>query len=284
MTWQLGTDVVAGEIVNVTCNQVHGWLRLRGLPRPLYLHLSGNASPALAGRRAMFQGADPPEDSRCEAGEFSRLARQQIGPTGRIDLTEEPRGLILEWYGQNGRVECQVARPELLDVTEVECQAAVQRAAASPQGGWFGLASLSDLPPQRPESFEADDWSARFDVLEQALESEEEQPIGSLISPPIELPPADQMAPRELHQRLKEALGRLALLGICVDLCEHYTVRDAYQLVRDTIWWEETTHPQLARSGYLMHYLTFDHCRRCRQEEENWIEEQGRLPADEEAS
>lgn len=272
MTWQLGHCVESGELHNTTCNQTHGWLRLRGWRRPLFVSLTGNAAFELAGRRWAFDAASPlPADPL-----LRHLARQQIGPTGQIARLDED-GLYIEWFGQNGHVECRLGRTTRLELTEVECEAAARLAPPAPRDSLFrSLPGLGGPDGLRPAKLvEQDDWETRFQLLDRMLETDEEAPIGSLIEPPLHLPPPEQLAPPELVSLLKHALARLALLGISLDLCEHFTDQDAYRLLRDRIWWEETVHPDLAASGYIMHFLSYEYCPVCRAQESSWVDSVG---------
>lgn len=130
MAMRLGDYVLEGYFNNLRRNCTFGQLALRGLETPLAFELTGDPGESLRGRSfefrvrgALEEGEPAPED----------LARQQIGPTGSMELSMvkdllgdvadlkrgkplryqwKPR-LYLEWYSQNGRVVIELVDPEI---------------------------------------------------------------------------------------------------------------------------------------------------------------------------
>lgn len=271
MSWSLGQAVESGEIVNTTVNQVHGWLRLRGQRRPLYLHLTGNASPSLAGRRVTFEARGASDARLCGA---ESLARQQIGPVGELHLPDasESCELRIEWFGQNGQVRCAIGKITSLQVSEPVAQPAAEDLVhPGPHGVFARLPSLRNL--QSASTRPADgDWEQRFQVID-AMMSDESRDVSirSQLPASLELPDVAELSSQDLYFKLKETLAHLAVLGISLDMCHHFSGREAYQLIIERLLPKETMHPDLPRSGYVMHYLTFEYCRQCIEEEESWV-------------
>ncbi|OHB79278.1 MAG: hypothetical protein A2W31_17035 [Planctomycetes bacterium RBG_16_64_10] len=58
-------------------------------------------------------------------------------------------------------------------------------------------------------------------------------------------------------------LASLALHGVALDMCEHYTALDAYRLLFDVILPEAQIHPQLCSTGFIQHYATWEYCAAC---------------------
>ena len=58
-------------------------------------------------------------------------------------------------------------------------------------------------------------------------------------------------------------LTRLALHGVALDMCEHYTALDSYRLLIEEILPEAQIHPQLCSTGFIQHYATWEHCAVC---------------------
>ncbi|MCA9175409.1 MAG: hypothetical protein KDB14_13085, partial [Planctomycetales bacterium] len=86
----------------------------------------------------------------------------------------------------------------------------------------------------------------------------------------------------ELHYKLKEVLAHLANLGVALDACHHFTPERCYEMVHRMVN-QETLHPDSPRSGYIVHYLTFEQCETCRAEELGWEQDQ-RIESDEDAT
>ena len=264
MTWEIGPMVEAGEVINTCPNQVHGWLRLVGVERPVYLNLTGNMSTDLAGRRLTFVASTQPTGLSAP-----RLSRQQIGPTGDMTQLEDGQ-LLLEWHGQNGHV--------LGHLRPIECETgeAVEMTGCQPlpaQRGGCGLfrqlASLTslDVPPERW----VENREEQFALLDALLEDEEaDVPIRSLVSPLLELPPCGVLHGPPLDWKIKEVLAHLSLLGVCLEMCHHFLSKDAY-LFLSRMLAEDKLHPQSPASGYVTHYLTFEHCRQCLADAETWV-------------
>ncbi|MBN1488643.1 MAG: hypothetical protein JXA69_01895 [Phycisphaerae bacterium] len=147
MALRLNEWVTCGELVNTRKNSVCGWLKLRGVDRPISLQLTGNCSPDLAGRHIRFEVQPWPDDESSEPCESEReqierimklagLAWQQVGPTGVMTAKRKVRDpdcplsewfarnkegepppltwkpcLFLEWFSQNGRAVFELVDP-----------------------------------------------------------------------------------------------------------------------------------------------------------------------------
>jgi hypothetical protein len=135
------------------------------------------------------------------------------------------------------------------------------------------FSSLAGLNlPAQPAT--ADNWEDRFAVLDAMLEDKDaEVPIRTLLSPSLELPPLESLPPAGLELKVKEVLAHLSLLGVCLEMCHHFTAEEAYRLL-GKVAEEDKLHPQSPGSGYVMHYLTFEHCAACVAEEETWVQQE----------
>ncbi|MEN6625159.1 MAG: hypothetical protein ABFD69_02905 [Candidatus Sumerlaeia bacterium] len=55
-----------------------------------------------------------------------------------------------------------------------------------------------------------------------------------------------------------------------IDICQHYSLRDVYRLLYDNMHDEWRFHPELAGTGWVQHYSTWEYCKECERElEEN---------------
>ncbi len=214
----------------------------------------------------------------------------------RCKLGEPPptpwkRRLYLEWYGQNGRVAVEMAGP-LVDerVREPEGE--------DDEGGWEELMNLA-LPPdldagerdKEPritvvDRHELDDdleaeMSAAYEegarileenpiydceLIDECIENNEGEPIASFVPGAEALPPADSLDDEEVEAALKGLLGRLAMLGVALDVCEHFTPRDCYRLLCDEILPQTTIYEELIGTGWVQHVCTYEYCAKCEAE------------------
>ena len=367
MSWRLGDLVIGGEIINTTNYSTHGYLTLRGVDEPIFLQLTGNCDPDLAGRHMRFEvrprptpngdsqaaGAKPNE---AEDPDIGGLARQQIGPTGmmtashrvkvadcpihelimRCKLGEPPpmawkRCLYLEWFSQNGRVLVEIPDPIVEFVGEEQV---ADQAIESPDDGLDpnnqefntdpdddedpeaapglsiseirldddGNADVYDFSPDKDPGCEgkcgcgdsfgliSDDLQRQLDAqsreLDRAIHGEQDdadfthdlelmddciarndcEPVGGLFDNPIKMPPADTLDDKEVESHLKALLGQMALHGVALDVCEHFTPRDCYRLLIEEICRNQNAYPRLRGTRWVQHFMTSEYCKDCERE------------------
>jgi len=342
MALRLGEHLICGELRNTENYVTNGTIVLQGDEgeRTLYLHLTGNCDPDLAGLHVRLRrGPDSPPPSPIDRADFFPLARQQVGPTGpmtaegwvkalpcsraeyfrRYELGEPPptrwtRRLLLEWHSQDGCVVVELAG------------VVVERCVREPEGeedagDWVPLPNLAvpplsmlrepretaavsnPFPGDREEESFLLDWlpgqgvegeepgglpdglQRHFDRQAEAIdrllgaEAYPESPMSGAPLPHAGRAPdpgwlADAAAlPRDealddaaVEELLKDLLAEMAALGIALDVCAHFTPRDCYRLLRDTIFPRESLNLALLERGHVQHYLTHDHCDVCEAE------------------
>lgn len=321
MALQLGEFVLRGEIINTDRYSVHGYLELRGCDRPLVFNLTGDCAADLQGKHLRFKATrwdhEAPFDAEdCLDGDA--LSWQQIGPTGEItaermariigaesddsDSSRELRKcLVLEWYGQNGRVVVLVGDPELELVDTLDDDSAES-------AGWDGPRlhepdSDDDEPGAEPstetnesgdadedpyglfpEGFEAEfesnaaetdrfisgsaqpdpaDSMREIELLDDLIESGDGEPIGSIFETPFKLRRPGQLDDEEVEAELKSLLAQLALYNIAIDVCEHYSPRETYEWLLEEILPKESAYPELRRTQWVQHFSTSDDCEEC---------------------
>ncbi len=112
-----------------------------------------------------------------------------------------------------------------------------------------------------------DDESLRiWEKWDEMFSGEKDEPLCTLFDPPLKLYPADRLNDDQIAQALDLLLARLALHGVALDMCEHYTPRDAYRLLTEQILREETVYPDLPSTGFVYHYMTSEFCEACEAE------------------
>ena len=56
------------------------------------------------------------------------------------------------------------------------------------------------------------------------------------------------------------------MLGIALDVCEHFSPRDCYGLLRDTILAEPSVYMELVGTSWVQHVMTSEYCADCEAE------------------
>ncbi len=98
---------------------------------------------------------------------------------------------------------------------------------------------------------------------DEVLDGKHDEPIRTLFDPPIKLPHEETLDDVQVQAVLNVLLGRLAMHGIAIDVCEHYTPRMTYRWLLDDILKDESAYPNLPATGWVRHYSTFENCAEC---------------------
>ncbi len=105
-----------------------------------------------------------------------------------------------------------------------------------------------------------------MELMDRLIEQGEGELIGSLFESPVKLPREDKLSDERIEPTLKSLLAELALLGIAIDVCEHFSPRDTYRLLLDTICREQRAYPELRNTQWVQHFCTYDFCKKCEAE------------------
>ena len=107
------------------------------------------------------------------------------------------------------------------------------------------------------------------------LECAEEQSLASLLGGRAHLTPDDELDDIEVEARLKAILGELAMLGVALDVCKHFTPRDCYRLFREELLQDTSVFEELIGTGWVQHMSTWEYCPKCDAEfEKNFDKDQ----------
>ncbi len=126
---------------------------------------------------------------------------------------------------------------------------------------------IPGIDPETKRMYE--DW-------DEVTDGTKDVPLTEIFDPPIKL-----YSPQQLESideptaaaGLKELLKRLALLGVAVSICEHYTAKQTYQYLVEEILPEYGVHPRLPQIGWVQHYDTSEGCPECEAEfDREWAE------------
>jgi hypothetical protein len=119
-----------------------------------------------------------------------------------------------------------------------------------------------------------------YEQWDEVTEGTQDVPFTEVFDPPIKIYTADQLAAltdAEAEVAFKELLSRLALLGVAVAQCEHFSHKLAYRMVAEEILPRYGVHPKLPQIGWVQHYDTSEFCRKCQEEFDRKYEEESRL-------
>lgn len=250
----------------------------------------GPTSEITANRRVRIAGT-PPDDGRTHV-------EPELAPP-----FEWARCLYIEWHGQNGRVVVQIPDPLLEFVDPEDEWDNQERWSPSNVDDMYGLepphdedrAFRHDDPSTSdegdddpyglfPEGFESQfeseaaetdrligsssnpnsaDSMQEIELLDELIENGEGDPIATIFDTPLRLRHPDKLEDDELEAELKSLLAQLALYGIAVDVCEHFSPRDTYVWLLEEIVPKECAYPELRRTQWIQHFSTSDDCAEC---------------------
>lgn len=115
----------------------------------------------------------------------------------------------------------------------------------------------------RGEDGSGDDDTAELELMDYCLEHGETQSAASLLPDVGELPRPETLSDEEVEGQLKVLLAHLAFINVAFDVCEHFSPRDCYCLLVDTILKEKNTYAELIGTGWTQHFSTYDYCQDC---------------------
>ncbi|MEX2172971.1 MAG: hypothetical protein WD872_01330 [Pirellulaceae bacterium] len=118
-----------------------------------------------------------------------------------------------------------------------------------------------------------------YEQWDEVTEGSQDVPFTEVFDPPVKVFNVEQL--RELSDAqaeaaLKEILMRLALLGVAVAVCEHFSPKLTYRMIAQEILPKYGVHPRLPQIGWVQHYDTSEFCRKCEERFEREYEEEQR--------
>jgi hypothetical protein len=280
MTIHLSNYCLQGELDNTVNNCVAGWLRLTGIDTPLMLELAGNCDFTLHGRRICFARAasplKPPADNR-----LAGLLLHQVGAAGNISWTgtdcDEIGTLTVNWFGQNGHIEFALDNldVEIHDGCLSDLPAALQdvldfAAPASRTCRWSpsllrseSLLSDSEQPLLLAGLADETDVEQLCSFLDELSDGSHDVAIHELMSSPprSEFPQGVNLD--EIQEMLRDLLAQLALIGVGIIVCPHFSAPAVLGWLIDEVLFDEQVHPQLVQHSYVTYYTTSEYCQHC---------------------
>jgi len=157
------------------------------------------------------------------------------------------------------------------------------------------------LPPNLHEHFEQEAWNTdraldsehsgdeedsnttirELRLMDDLIEKGEGDLIRTIFDRPLAFPLPEKISNAEAEQKLKELLAELALFGIALDVCEHYTPRDAYRLLLEEICPQQRAYPELRNTQWVQHFMTSEYCSECAAEIERELSDTDQAEDDE---
>jgi len=110
---------------------------------------------------------------------------------------------------------------------------------------------------------EASESIRELELMDELIERGEGEIIGTIFDDPLRFPRPEQLDDDEVERQFKTLLAQLALHGIALDVCRHFTPRDAYGLLLDEICKEERAYPELRQTQWVQHFMTSEFCEEC---------------------
>ena len=231
--------------------------------RHLYLEWYGQNG------RALIEMADPiveecirqPEDNDDE-GEWDEIPNLALPPEVAMGGPSPPLGVsILRADDDGDHVEHYVIEPPEDDAEDrvqgLPLQSMLDREAAAIDR------AISDGNDDDEE-----DVLAEHKLMDYCLDHADGKTLASLLGDVDKLPRPETLDDEELEGHLKGVLARLAMFNVAIHVCEHYTPRDCYRLLLDTILTDSETYEELIGSGWVMGLMTHEYCAVCDAEAE----------------
>ncbi|MDZ4857406.1 MAG: hypothetical protein SGI88_00365 [Candidatus Hydrogenedentes bacterium] len=192
-----------------------------------------------------------------DEGEWAPLPNRAMPP--ELDTSPKPAGPSITVM----RLEEDTAKVERWAPPLQE----VEGDADSLQGQLDQEARAIDRALQGDPAGDDDEECIReMELIDYCMEHAQERPIGNLLKGTRELPAPEPLDDDQIEIELKTLLGELALLGIALDVCEHFTPRDCYRLLRDKILPEGEAYEELVGTGWVQHVCTSDYCEQCQKD------------------
>lgn len=112
------------------------------------------------------------------------------------------------------------------------------------------------------------------ELMDDLIARSEGEPLASLFDDTLRFRRPDQLDDEQVEVELKTLLSQLALFGVALDVCQHFTPRDVYRLLVEKVCLHERAYSELRGTQWVQHFATSDFCRSCEEEFEREYEEE----------
>ena len=114
------------------------------------------------------------------------------------------------------------------------------------------------------------------ELMDDLLEHNPGEPIRAFVDVHTDLPPPERLDEQQAETAVKTLLGRLALFGIALDICPHFTWLDAYRLLLERICTEHRAYRELKDTQWVQQFMTSEFCEQCKADAERAYEAEKR--------
>ena len=121
---------------------------------------------------------------------------------------------------------------------------------------------------------DADKTIREAELMDDLIDHSDGEPLISFLHSPEAYGPPDGLDDEEVEGALKGLLGELALYGIALHVCQHFTPRDAYRLLIEELLPNHRAHPELLGTGWVTGFMTHEFCPQCEAEIDREFEEE----------
>jgi hypothetical protein len=112
-----------------------------------------------------------------------------------------------------------------------------------------------------------------MELMDALIERRTADRLTDMLDHPEQLPRPEDVGEQEAEVLLKSILGQLAMFGISIHLCPHFTVHETYRWLVDEIFPEELANRELKHTQWIQSFSTYESCPACDAEfEREWAE------------
>jgi hypothetical protein len=187
---------------------------------------------------------------------------------------DDPYGLFPPQLEEH--IEGEIMSPEIAAIDENALSDVVE--PASPLDDPLAEYPFEDRPKRSWDEVipGIDEQTKRlYESWDEIFEGKKDVPLCTIFDPPLTIYPVDKLSDADVESAFKVILRRLAMHSVALDMCEHFTPRDAYRLLVEEILPKYPVYPGLPLTGYVQHYSTWEYCRKCDEEfEARWQAEE----------
>ena len=230
--------------------------------RRLYLEWCGQNGPVVVEMADMIvEECVRPPAGKDDEGEWVPLPNAAPCPSPGAPAAAGPDITLMSVEGDDVHIERWVPRAESSDCDETDnalipdtLQQALDAQAAAVDRAIRG------------EDEGSDDVLADMELMDDLIERGDGKPVSSLIGDVAGLPRPETLDDEEVESQLKILLARLAAVNVTLDVCEHSSPRDCYQLLLDKILTDCTAYEEMIGTAWVTHVGTYDYCPGCEAE------------------
>jgi hypothetical protein len=223
------------------------------IPDPIVEYVERVALPGVAMSDGTSPEPPPPEDDDPRAAGLS-VTIVETDDQGGVEIHREILGRTEddEEAGNGGDDPFGLVPPGIQRLLDAQAAAADKAAGVEDDGA----ADIREM-----------------ELLDDLMESDADVPLCSIFEKPMRLPAVGDLDDRQAERALKSLLAQLALCGIALHICDHFTARDAYRLLVEKVLWEGRAYPQLRGTQWVQNFMTAEYCKECEAESEREYQE-----------